>query len=102
MGNLLLLLIGENADRSGLFAETVAENLYLALLPAMILVGMLCCIRLFLLTAHRGLMLIGFILLFALSPSLAITILSLLGAGSVVWNTWRRRRRRPRAPDLPD
>ena len=102
VGNLLLLLIGDDAARSGLCAETVADNLYLALLPAMVLVGMLCCIRLFLLTAHRGVMLVGSILLFALSLSLAITILSLLGAGSVLWNTWRRRRRRPRAPDLPD
>ena len=90
LGYLVLLLIGENVGVGAQFAETVAENLMLALFPAMILAGLLCCIRIFLRTSHRLLCLICFILLFALSLYAALTVLAVLGAGSVIWQTIRR------------
>ena len=91
LGYLMLLVIGENVGIGAQFAETVAENLYLALFPAMILAGMLCCIRIFLRTRHRLLWLVGFILVFALSLTVGLTVLSVMGAGSVIWQTVRRR-----------
>ena len=72
-------------------AVAVAENLFLALLPAMILLGMLSCIRIFLRSGHRLLLLICFILLFALSLPAALTVLSVMGAGSVIWQAIRRK-----------
>jgi hypothetical protein len=81
------------------FAETIAENLMLALFPAMVLAGILCCIRIFLRTSHRLFCLIGFILLFALSLPAALTLLAVLGAGSVIWQTLRRYLRFSRDPE---
>ena len=99
IGYLVLLLIGENVGAGAQFAETIAENLMLALFPAMILAGILCCIRIFLRTSHRLLCLIGFILLFALSLTAALTLLAVLGAGSVIWQTLRRYLRFSRDPE---
>ena len=96
LGYLILLVIGDNVGIGAQFAEAVAENLYLALFPAMILAGMLCCIRIFLQARHRLLCLVGFILLFALSFSVGLAVLSVMGAGSVIWQTVRRRIRFPR------
>ena len=99
LGYLLLLVIGENVSIGAQFAETVAENLYLALMPAMILAGILCFIRIFLHSHHRLLCLICLILLFAFSLPAAVTLLSVMGAGSVIWQTLRRRIRFSRNPD---
>jgi hypothetical protein len=99
IGYLVLLLIGENVGAGAQFAETIAENLMLALFPAMVLAGILCCIRIFLRTSHRLLCLIGFILLFALSLPAALTLLAVLGAGSVIWQTLRRYLRFSRDPE---
>ena len=53
----------------------------------------------FLLSAHRGVLLIGAILLIALSPSAALTVLSLMGAFGVIRKAFLRWliRRRPHA-----
>ena len=91
LGYLMLLVIGENVGVGAQFVEAVAENLYLAFFPAMILAGMLCCIRIFLQARHRLLCLVGFILIFALSLTVGLTVLSVVGAGSVIWQTVRRR-----------
>lgn len=91
IGYLMLLVIGENVGARAQFAVAVAENLFLALFPAMILLGMLCCIRIFLRSGHRLLLLICFILLFALSLPAALTVLSIMGAGSVIWQAIRRK-----------
>lgn len=90
LGYLLLLLLGQGGDADVQFAAAVVENLYLALLPVMVLGGVLCCIRVFLLSSHRLILLVGAILLVALAPAAVLTGLSLLGAGDVVWQTVRR------------
>lgn len=92
---LLVLILGEGDGMGAQFAAVVAENLYLTLLPAMILAGMLSCIRTFLLSSHRGMLLVAAILLVVISPGAAVTVLSLLGAFSVVWGVLRRRFHRP-------
>ena len=99
LGYLLLLVIGENVSIGAQFTETVAENLYLALMPAMILAGFLCFIRIFLNSHHRLLCLICLILLFAFSLPAAVTVTSVIGAGSVIWQTLRRKIRFSRNPD---
>ena len=93
---LLLLMLGERGGIEAQFAAVVAENIYLIFLPAMCLAGAIQCLRAFLLSAHRGLLLIGAILLVAVSPSLALTILPLLGACDVIRRAflhWLVRRR---------
>ena len=95
---LLLLMLGERGDMGAQFAAVVAENIYLIFLPAMCLAGAIQCLRAFLLSAHRGLLLIGAILLVAISPSLALTVLPLLGAFDVIRRAflhWLVRRRHP-------
>ena len=99
IGYLVLLVIGENVGIGAQFAETVAENLMLALFPAMMLAGALCGIRIFLRTSHRLIYLICVILLFALSLPAALTLLAVLGAGSVIWQTLRRHLRFSRDPE---
>lgn len=99
VGCLMLVLIDDNVSAKAQFAEVVAENLYLALLPAMILVGMLCCIRIFLRSRHRLLLLCIAILLPLISFSAALSVLSVLGAGNVVWRAIRGRLRMPRNPE---
>lgn len=96
IGYLVLLAMGSGGSASEQFVAVVVENFYLALLPAMIFAGALCCIRTYLLSHHRLILLVGFILLVALSPALAFTGLSLLGAGDVIWRRVRRKLRRMR------
>lgn len=96
IGYLVLLAMGDGGSASEQFVAVVVENFYLALLPAMIFAGALCCIRTYLLSHHRLILLVGFILLVALSPALAFTGLSLLGAGDIVWRRIRRKLRRMR------
>ena len=94
--SLLLLMIGGRSDIGAQFAAVVAENIYLIFLPAMCLAGSIQCLRTFLLSAHRGLLLIGAILLVVISPPAALTVLSLLGAFDVVRRAflhWLVRRR---------
>lgn len=99
VGYLALLLIGEQASHQVQFLETVAENLYLALLPAMICAGVLAAIRTFLLSSHRLMLLLGAAVLTVFSPAAALTVLSLIGACSVVWSAVRRRMRRAKPLD---
>jgi len=94
IGYLLLLAMGNGGSAGAQFVAVVVENFYLALLPAMIFAGALCCIRTYLFSHHRLVLLVGFILLIALSPALAFTGMSLLGAGDIIWRKLRRRLRR--------
>lgn len=95
---LLLLLVGDRAGVQAQFAAVVAENMYLILLPAMCFAGTINCLGAFLVSTHRGMLLIAAILLVALSPGTALTALSLFGAGGVIWKTlWHRLRRRPKS-----
>lgn len=93
---LLLLMLGKRSGVEAQFAAVVAENIYLIFFPAMCLAGAIQCLRAFLLSTHRGLLLIGAILLVAISPSLALTVLPLLGAFDVIRKAflhWLVRRR---------
>ena len=95
---LLQLTVGEYAGVQAQFAAVVAENLYLILLPAMCLAGSIHCLGAFLISSHRGMLLIGAILLIALAPGAALTALSLFGAVGIIWRTlWRHFRRRPKS-----
>lgn len=79
------------------FATVVAENIYLALFPAMILAGSLRLLRTVLFSPRRGMWMIIAILLLAISPGTALTVLALIGALSVLWGVLRRRLPRPRS-----
>lgn len=98
LGCFLQLMIRSGGGAEAQFAAVVAENLYLALLPAMILVGLLCWIRAFLCSSHRLIWLIASILLLALIPGAVLTVLSVWGAFSVVWSALRKRICRSRTP----
>lgn len=91
---LLLLMMGRGGSESMQFVSVVVENCHLALFPAMIFAGAVFCIRTYLLSHRRLLLLVVAILVAAMMPSFALTAMSLLGAGDVLCRALRKRLRR--------
>ncbi len=101
-GLLVALFCGESGEWGTQFAATVAENLYLALLPLMLLVGSAACLRIFLRSSHRFLLTLLALGVLFFAPSVLLPLLAVLGAGDIIWHAiWHGIVRRFPPPAAP-